>query len=40
MLSLSPEAKARKAIKEQVEALVKKSPEEVAKIIKTWLSED
>jgi flagellar M-ring protein FliF len=40
MLSLSPEAKERKVIKEQINSLVTKSPEEVAKIIKTWLAED
>ena len=39
-LTLSPEAMEKKAMQKQVDNLIKKAPEEVAKIVKTWLAED
>jgi flagellar M-ring protein FliF len=39
-LTLSPEAMEKKAIQKQVDNLIKKAPEEVAKVVKTWLAEE
>jgi flagellar M-ring protein FliF len=39
-LTLSPEALEKKAMQTQIDKLVKKNPEEVAKVIKTWLVEE
>ncbi|MBM7623525.1 flagellar basal-body MS-ring/collar protein FliF [Sporohalobacter salinus] len=37
---LSPEEKKRKEMKEEVSQLVEEQPEEVARLLKTWLSEE
>ncbi|MCK8823555.1 flagellar basal-body MS-ring/collar protein FliF [Fuchsiella alkaliacetigena] len=37
---LSPEDKRRKEIKEEISQLVEEQPKEIARLLKTWLSED
>lgn len=39
-LTLSPEAMEKKAMQTQIDNLIKKNPEEVAKVVKTWLVEE
>jgi flagellar M-ring protein FliF len=39
-LDLSPEALEKKNMKKQIDGLIQKNPDEVAKVIKTWLAEE
>jgi len=39
-LDLSPEALEKKNMQKQIDGLIHKNPEEVAKVIKTWLAEE
>jgi flagellar M-ring protein FliF len=39
-LNLSPEAMEKKAVQKQVDNLIQRAPEEVAKVVKTWLAEE
>jgi len=39
-LDLSPEALEKKNTQKQIDGLIKKSPEDVAKVVKTWLAEE
>lgn len=39
-MTLSPEALEKKAMQTQINNLIKKNPEEVAKVVKTWLVEE
>ena len=39
-LDLTPEALEKKNLQKQIDNIVRKNPEEVAKVIKTWLAEE